>query len=189
MLLCTRIFQRASSFSVNGKRGCPRLLSGWRAWASAGSASPAPLARMFPPLPLSGQRKKWEHFWAGRAVCAGAARETGGSRWEQAFPKGLEISLTTRGRRFLQAVPKAGRKVSSSRLPPRSARDGRHWRPSPFSKVAGFGTTWRSQRQESRGLALDRKGGAIKSQREATLYSYHLSPIEEESRAAREAEQ
>ncbi len=160
MLLCTRIFQRASSFSVNGKRGCPGLLSGWRAWARAGSASPAPLARMFPPLPLSGQRKKWEHFWAGRAVCAGAALETGGSRWEQAFPKGLEISLTTRGRRFLQAVPKAGRKVSSSRLPPRSARDGRHWRPSPFSKVAGFGTTWRSQRQESRGLALDRKGGA-----------------------------
>lgn len=26
------------------------------------------------------------------------------------------------------------RKFSSSRLPPRSARDGRHWRPSPFFK-------------------------------------------------------
>ncbi len=58
------------------------LGQGWLC-APAGTASPAPLARMFPLLPLSGQRKKWEHFWAGRAVCAGAARETGGSRWEQ----------------------------------------------------------------------------------------------------------
>ena len=138
-----------------------------------GACFPCPLARMFPPLPLSGQRKKWEHFWAGRAVCAGAARETGGSRWEQAFPKGLEISLTTRGRRFLQAVPKAGRKVSSSRLPPRSARDGRHWRPSPFFKRwQGFGgerlpvadklRTDRVGRRDQRpqGLALALRGGA-----------------------------
>ena len=96
---------------------------------------------------------------------------------------GIGGRLTARGSAWRQALPKAGRKVSSSRLPPRSARDGRHWRPSPFSKAAGV----RGQSPRGLALALDRKGGAHQASFEAARPAASPGPLVAPVRAAKDA--